>query len=128
MELSMQLLQVPKRHNFNTPDDVIDYLVEDGRTPDRMQAVIRILEADDELKNKVTRCIDVERMDIDWYTVFNMDYSPSGYAGLIWAKSLWDANAMVGKDVFGLVRQMNEEMKKAVSDATNFAWDIPLSW
>lgn len=93
-----------------------------------MQAVIRILEADDELKFKVTRCIDVHRMDIDWYTVFNMDYSPSAYAGVVWARSLWDFHVMPGKDLFGLVHQMSEEMKKAVSDATNITWDVPHGW
>ena len=105
------------------PDDVIDYLCEDPTTPDKLRALMRIIEIDEELMEKVPRYIDIESKNVDWYSVFNMNYRPSAYAGLVWAKSLWDAKIMDGKDIFRLSFDMNEKMKKAVLDATNFAWD-----
>ena len=119
----MYALKTQSRNSLATPDDVIDYLIECPGTPDRISAVMCIVETDEELMEKVTRCVDVEKKDIDWYQVFNMDYTPSAYAGLVWAKSLYDGKTMSGKDIFSLIGDMNKKMRGAILEGACIAWN-----
>jgi len=122
----MYLLKLKNERHNQDPEDILDSLISDPSTPNRLTALNRICEADKELISKVMYCIDTSRMEVDWYSVFNMDYSDSGYAGLVWAKSIWDGKTMNGKDLFSLLKQMTDEMKIAVLEGASFAWNIRL--
>jgi len=111
----MYLLQQRQNLNLQDPEDILDLLIEDSSTPERLRVLNRKCEADKELISKVMYCIDINRKSVDWYNAFNMDYSPSGYAGLIWAKSIWDGKTMTGKDLIALTVQMTNKMRQAVS-------------
>jgi len=120
----MYLLQQRQNLNLQDPEDIMDLLIEDSSTPERLRALNRICEADKELISKVMYCIDINRKTVDWYNVFNMDYSPSGYAGLIWAKSIWDGKTMTGKDLIALTVQMTNKMRQAVLEAASYTLDV----
>ena len=69
-------------------------------TSAQMQAVLRIISEEDELLSKVGPLIDEGRNKIDWYEVFNMHYSPSNHAALVWAYCIWEGSGALDHDFF----------------------------
>lgn len=92
--------------------------------PPELQAVLRIVTADNELQQKALPFVNVERREIDWQSIFHHDLSSGHRAALIWAKIFWLDKMPAKADPFERAFSMDSHLREAVLEALNIRWSL----
>jgi len=92
--------------------------------PSELRAVLTILEADAEMKNKALPCVDFQRREINWNKIFSQDFGSGHRAALLWAKALWTDQAPAKSDPFDRAFSMETHLRVAVIQALAIRWGL----
>jgi hypothetical protein len=92
--------------------------------PTELRAVLRIVTADNELKQKALPFVNIERREIDWQNIFRHDFSSSHRAALIWAKICWLDEMPAKADPFDRAFSMDNCLREAVLEALAIRWGL----
>ena len=92
--------------------------------PTQLKAVLRIVTADNELKQKALPFVNVERREINWQKIFAQDFGSGHRAALVWAKILWMDESPVKVDAFDRAFSMDNRLREAVIEALVIRWGL----
>ena len=93
--------------------------------PCELDAVLHILNCDEELKVKALPHVDMEKQSIDWYGIFRQHYGSGHQAAVLWAYSLW-ADKPPSVNPFEAAIAMDGGLRRAVIQALAIRWCVPI--
>ncbi len=90
----------------------------------QMHSVLTILNADDELMERVQPHVDLERDSIDWDQIFKQPWSSGERGALTWAFNLGRDEYRKGTNSFESALSMDPALQRAVLRALCIRWGI----
>lgn len=96
-----------------------------NHVPCEMDAVLHILNHDEELKTKALPFVDTEKQSIDWYGIFRQHYGSGHQAAVLWAYCLW-ADKPPSVNPFEAAFAMDAGLRRAVIEALAIRWCLPM--
>ncbi len=89
-----------------------------------LRAVLLILEADRELRNKALPHVDLVHQEIDWDSIYENDFGGGHWAALSWAKAIWCDQVSTNADPFDRAFAMDQKLQVAVVKALATRWGL----
>lgn len=89
-----------------------------------MRAVLKIINASDELKRKVLPHIDINREAINWPKIWSNDFAGGHSGALLWAQAIWLDKVATRHDPFDRAFAMDGPLQVAVIEALAMRWGI----
>lgn len=87
-----------------------------------IRAILRIFNADEELKRKALPHVNVERESINWPAIWNNDFGGGHSAALVWAQAIWCSMVETKADPFDRAFAMDPKLQFAVVKALAIRW------
>lgn len=109
---------------MNQSNNAVEQGFDQSKLPAQLRAVLRIVTADDELKQKALPFVNVRAREIDWQSIFRHDLSSGHRAALIFAKICWLDVMPVKADPFDRAFAMDQRLRMAVLDALSIRWNL----
>lgn len=92
--------------------------------PTQLRAVLTIVSADQELRNKALPFVDIERQEVNWSEIFKNDLGSGHRAAILWAKSLYRDETPAKVDPFHRAFAMDATLRSAVVQAIAIRWSV----
>ncbi len=89
-----------------------------------LRAVLRIINADEELKQKALPYISIPHETIDWDGIWKNDFGGGHSAALIFAKAIWCDKVITQADPFDRAFAMDSKLQLAVIEALAIRWGL----
>jgi hypothetical protein len=109
---------------MNQSNNAVEQQLDQSKLPTQLRAVLRIVTADEELKQKALPFVNIQRREIDWQSIFRHDLSSGHRAALIFAKICWLDEMPLKADPFDRAFSMDQRLRVAVLEALSIRWNI----
>lgn len=106
---------------MNTP---IQCHITDSKMPRELRAVLRIFNADDELRRKSLPHVNIERQSINWPAIWANDYGGGHSGAIVWAHALWVDRIETKADPFDRAFALDGNLQRACIEALGIRWGV----
>lgn len=89
-----------------------------------MRAVLKVVNADEELKQKMLPFINPQGETIDWPKIWSQDFSGGHSAAVCWIQALWCDKVLTKLDPFDRAFAMDEPLQRTVIEALAIRWGL----
>jgi hypothetical protein len=96
----------------------------DTKLPRELRAVLRIFNADDELKRKALPHVNIDSQSVDWLAIWANDFGGGHTGAIVWAQALWADQVETKADPFDRAFALDGNLQRACIEALAVRWGL----